>query len=104
MDDGRTEKPRLLVQSDIKQVATFNPKGGENGEPVIYLGVKFIQLVRNFGKAKKCENSDARLGFKCKKISKSFNWAFINKRGFARDREQYIQLCHSCHLIYDRNK
>lgn len=50
MDDGRTEKPRLFVQSDNKQVAVFNPKGGDNGEPVIFLGVQFIQMVRNFGK------------------------------------------------------
>ena len=38
-----------------------------------------------------------------KGISKNFDWAFIHKKGHARDREQYMELCHSCHLIYDRS-
>jgi len=50
MNDNKTLKPKLVVQKDSRQVAAYNPKGGENGEPVIILGTEFIQLVRSFGK------------------------------------------------------
>lgn len=60
-------------------------------------------MLRNFGKASKCENKKGKLGFKCKKISKNYDWAFLNKKGYTRDRGQYMELCHSCHLTYDRN-
>lgn len=61
-------------------------------------------MQRNFGKATKCENKSGKLGFRCKGISKRYDWAFINRKGFSRDREQYIELCHSCHIIYDKRK
>lgn len=61
-------------------------------------------ITRNYGKASRCENINSKLGFPCKKISKNYDWAFINKEGYARDRNQYMELCHSCHMKYDKNK
>ena len=53
MSDGKTNKPRLFVSDEPSEVATFDPSGSEpisGGEPIIKLGVNFIELVRNFGK------------------------------------------------------
>lgn len=53
MSNGNTIKPRLVVSDKPTEVATFDPTGSEpisGGEPIIKLGVNFIDLVRNFGK------------------------------------------------------
>ena len=64
------------------------------GKKISYLGLhKWI--YRNFGKAKKCENT------KCKKKSKNYDWALILRLKYERKRENFMQLCRSCHMKYD---
>ncbi len=53
-------------------------------------------LTRVYGKASKCENPS------CKKQSKIFQWAKIREKDYLRDRACFIELCRSCHTIYDK--
>ncbi len=46
MDNGKVNKPTLVMSNSPKEVATYDPTGKE---PVIRIGVKFIELIRNFG-------------------------------------------------------
>ncbi len=52
-------------------------------------------LKNNFGKPNKCEMSS------CKKISDNFEWALKKGKEYEKKRENFIQLCVSCHRIYD---
>lgn len=62
-------------------------------------------LQRKFGKANSCENRKNRiLPFACSGISIYFNWAKLQGKIYDRKRENFIQLCRSCHVIYDENR
>lgn len=52
-------------------------------------------LRRNFGMPAICENQQ------CEKKSELYEWAL--KRGYehAKVRQNYIRLCHTCHIRYD---
>ena len=53
-------------------------------------------LNYNHGKAIKCENE------KCTSVNpKRFEWALLKGKDYAKDRNNYIQLCPSCHRKYD---
>lgn len=63
-------------------------------------------LKVNFGKADCCENLDCvyprRNGSGSILVKpKRFEWAYLGKRGFSRNRKLYIKLCCSCHRKYD---
>lgn len=59
-------------------------------------------LIKNFGKANRCENKD------CTHKSRSYDWANINNHQYRRHRHDFMMLCRSCHLKLDymngRNK
>ena len=71
---------------------------GENhyrwNEKVGYKGIH-TWLSKEYGRANKCENTA------CPSSSRRFEWAL--KRGciYERKRENFIQLCKSCHANYD---
>ena len=48
MNDGKVIRPKLVISNNPTEVATYNPI--EESEPLIILGINFIQLIRNFGK------------------------------------------------------
>ena len=52
-------------------------------------------LRKYFGYATKCEN------FNCLGKSITFQWALMRGKKHERKRENYIQLCRSCHNSYD---
>lgn len=52
-------------------------------------------LRRNFGNASKCENLN------CEGKSKNFQWALIDGCEYEFVRENFHQLCVSCHAKYD---
>ena len=52
-------------------------------------------LIKNFGKADKCENK------KCERKSKTYDYALKKGETYARDRKRYFMLCRSCHIKYD---
>ena len=53
-------------------------------------------LQRTYGKASECENAN------CPKISKRFNWSLLRNKKYERKRENFWQLCVSCHRRYDK--
>ena len=52
-------------------------------------------LKYHHGKANKCENE------LCESTCKNFDWALLKGKEHKRDRNNYIQLCKSCHSKYD---
>lgn len=54
-------------------------------------------LKYNFGSANKCENKE------CSNMYKIFHWALLRGKVYEKVRENFIQLCMSCHQKYDRN-
>ncbi len=64
------------------------------GNKVSYLGLHHW-LAKYYGKASKCQNTN------CTKISKTYHWALVKGRKYLRKRENFIELCSSCHKIYD---
>lgn len=65
------------------------------GDKVQYGGIH-VWLYRNFGKASKCENVN------CPGICTRFEWAKIEGFLYQRRRENFFQLCASCHRKYDK--
>jgi len=54
-------------------------------------------LKREYGKADYCESA------RCNKKSNSYHWALKKGHEHIKERDAYIQLCPSCHKIYDMN-
>lgn len=54
-----------------------------------------IWLKYRHGKANHCENQD------CNGKSKKYEWALIKGKTYEHKRENYMQLCKSCHVKYD---
>ncbi len=52
-------------------------------------------IRKNFGSAQKCEGSN------CTGPSKRIEWALLKGKKYERKRENFIQLCKSCHVKYD---
>lgn len=52
-------------------------------------------LRYHHGKASKCEGKD------CRKTSPNYNWAKLHGKPYEYNRENFIQLCRSCHGRYD---
>lgn len=69
----------------------------------------FHQWLRtHFGNANKCENSTCFYPRKnaarsIVKAPKRFDWALIKGKEYDHKRENFIQLCPSCHKKYDMN-
>lgn len=53
-------------------------------------------LLKNFGKASKCENPT------CLRSSTRYEWAKRKGKAYECKRENFIQLCKQCHNNYDR--
>ncbi|MEK6878608.1 MAG: hypothetical protein AABY22_03320 [Nanoarchaeota archaeon] len=54
-----------------------------------------IWIRTHYGNATKCENK------RCLKKSFNYEWALIKGKKHGHDIKRYIQLCKSCHRIYD---
>ncbi len=55
-------------------------------------------LRRTFGSANKCENPD------CNGKVKKYTWALKKGCKYERSRDNYMQLCRSCHAKYDMDE
>ena len=89
------------VQAQHKQgLIGFELKGEKNpswaGNKITYKGIHHW-LNREFGKAKKCENCRTRK-------AKLYEWSKLKNKQYKRKRENFWQLCRSCHIIYDWSK
>lgn len=74
------------------------------GDSIGYGGLH--QWIRKtLGVANKCENREEQvLKFKCRNKTNFFEWANKSKKYSNRNREDWLQLCRSCHRLYDANK
>lgn len=52
-------------------------------------------LKSKYGVATECSNKD------CKGKSKNFNWCLLRDKPYDWKRENFIQMCRSCHATYD---
>lgn len=87
MPKYHTEETKRKISNSLKGVYTSDT-----------YGTIHIWLIKNFGKANKCENP------KCDFNSKTFDYALIKGKTYKRKRENFIMLCRSCHKKYDMNK
>ena len=69
-------------------------RGNWKGDKVKYSGIH-QWLYSKFGKASMCESLD------CKGRSNNYNWAKLKGVKYERKRENFWQLCISCHRKYD---
>jgi len=107
----------LSVKTEFKKWQHPSPKTefkkGDNfeeknhkwlGDNVGYGGIH-DWLQSRFGYADKCENRENDiLNFNCSKKSNNYDWALLKGLKYERKRENFIMLCHSCHLKYDKQK
>lgn len=56
-------------------------------------------LRKHYGSANKCESQ--MIGIECGGKSETFNWSKLQNKQYERKRENFIQLCRSCHNKYD---
>ena len=100
------EQIKRLSNAHLGQVAwnkgISHLKGAKNpswkGDKANYISFH-TWLRRNFGKANKCEAS--LIGAICSNKFKTFQWALLKGKEHQHQRENYIQLCQSCHKRYD---
>lgn len=52
-------------------------------------------MIRTYGKAKMCESE------KCNGLVNSYEWSLLKGKTYQRKRENFWQLCKSCHRKYD---
>lgn len=72
----------------------------KSNEATIELGSSQYRTVHNwlnrhYGKAALCENSN------CLKTSTAFEWALKKGYQYAKKKDNFLQLCTSCHRKYD---
>lgn len=77
-----------------KHTVSGEKSGTWKGDKVGYWGIH-KWLYKYYGKANYCEN------LKCSKKSKIFHWALIKNKNYERKRDNFMQLCMSCHWKYD---
>lgn len=73
----------------------MNERSGSWKETPTY-GIVHYWLRQNYGKADECHE------WGCPGTSKTFDWALIKGRRYERKRRNFIKMCRSCHVRYDR--
>lgn len=98
---GFTPTKKQLMSLKLGQGANKGLDGLKNekhpqwrGDEASYISIH-TWLNRNFGKASQCENK------LCTKRSKTMEWAKLKGKKYTHCRENFVQLCKSCHTLYD---
>lgn len=68
------------------------------GDKIGYSGIH-MWLRSEYGKANTCESEI--IGIECRNNTSRYHWAKLRGKRYERKRENFIQLCNSCHRIYD---
>lgn len=91
---------RRSPKTEFKKGGTPWNKGKKYGKYVRMKGYAetHMWLRYHYGKADHCDNKN------CKNKYKIFQWAKLKDKKYERKRENFIQLCQSCHQLYDRGK
>lgn len=82
-------------QLNAQQIGEAHPRW--KGKSLSYAGVH-KWLERQYGKASLCQN------LICKGLSKTYQWAKLRGVQYERLRDNFVQLCASCHQQYDKNR
>lgn len=85
-----TEETKKKISDSLKGEKHIYWKGDRASYPAIH-----TWLIRNHGKATHCENP------KCNKKSKIYEWSLKKGYKHSHNIKHYLQLCKSCHHIYD---
>lgn len=93
----RKDENKLKISNKLKGIK--RDKGKESklwkGNNITYF--HFHKWLKdNFGKANKCENINCSF-----KNPKRFEWSLLKGKKYQRKRENFWQLCASCHRKYD---
>lgn len=89
------------IETEFKKGQNKGIKNGKwRGNRVGYFGLH-TWIQRTLGKAASCKNVPQYLPFKCSEKSKKFDWA-NRSRKYKRSLNDWVELCHSCHLKADR--
>lgn len=104
---GKThsEKSKAQMRINMKGIRVEKLNPAWKGRMASYFA-KHIWLNSHFGKATRCEN------YKCKYPRKTadrrtlvspkrFEWALRKGKTYQHKRENFVQLCASCHRFYD---
>lgn len=93
----RTED--FKIKTSINKTGSLNPNW--NGGSAHYRSVH-MTLKKRYGKPLFCENRENRLfPFFCSEKCNIFDWAKKSDSKYTALREDYYQLCRSCHKKYD---
>lgn len=95
-------KGKKAWNKGMKQLSITGEKNYQwKGNEASY-SAKHRSIYKYFGKANKCENIEEKiLSFKCSGKSNNYHWAVKDRDNYTRNEEDYMQLCASCHRIYD---
>lgn len=85
-----TEETRQKIS--ISNTGAFSSQW--KGESAKYQALH-VWIRSHYGKAQRCENPS------CEGKSTQFQWALKKGRKYSRNRDDYLQLCRSCHRKYD---
>lgn len=92
------EKTREFKEK-MRKVALKRVENGTHnfykGDNIGYMAIH-SWLYREFGKARRCENSGCKY-----ENPKMYVWALVKGKKYERKRENFMQLCQSCHMKYD---
>jgi hypothetical protein len=95
---GLAHKGQIPWNKGLKNVQSFESTTGENnkrwkGDKVSYRELH-KWLEKKLGKPKKCQFCNTR-------NAKVYDWANISKE-YKREKSDWIRLCRSCHIKYDK--
>jgi hypothetical protein len=71
-------------------------KKNPNWKQVVTYSTIHKWLVKKYGKATEC------IALNCTKKSNCYDWGLLKGKHYCRKKENFIQLCRSCHNSYDR--
>lgn len=87
-----TEQDETLRKEAARAATTGELNVRWAGENVGYAGIHKY-LADHFPKTRRCDN--------CQSADVPTDYALIHGRDYSRDREDYLELCRSCHMHYD---
>jgi hypothetical protein len=106
INSGSIKKGQHLnKKTEFKKGDTLGKKNNQwKGDDVGYYAIH-TWIQRTYGKAYRCENRENNiLDFNCSKKSDNYDWALLKGKKYKRKGKNFIMLCHSCHLKYDKAK
>jgi len=84
-----------------------NKSSNWKGDKIQYYGLH-SWIRKTFGNACRCENTNCIYPKKTKHgillKPKRYEWALKTNKKYTRNKEDYLQLCTSCHRLYDYGK